>query len=170
MRNPADAEDLTQETFLRALRQLESLKEQAALGVWLYRIATHVSYDFLRRVSRRPVLQMEGADDEAGGAQELATMAATPRLDQIVEQAEMSTCVQEFLERLPDGYRAAILLHDLQGLTSAEIAAFLDCTPGTVKIRLHRARSRLRAALQARCDLSRDERGVLVCGRKPLKD
>jgi RNA polymerase sigma-70 factor (ECF subfamily) len=82
----------------------------------------------------------------------------------------MSACIQEFLEGLPDTYRTAILLHDFQGLSGTEIAELLECTPGTVKIRLHRARTRLKAALQARCDFSYDERGVLVCGRKPHED
>jgi RNA polymerase sigma-70 factor (ECF subfamily) len=157
VRNPADAEDLTQETFLRAHRQLGGLREPAALGVWLYRIATHVSYDFLRRAARGPAPAPEGANDEP---------ALSPRLDELVDQRAMSACVQEFLDRLPTSYRAAVLLHDLHGLTSTEIASLLGCTPGTAKIRLHRARAVLRAALQGGCELSRDERGVLVCGRK----
>jgi RNA polymerase sigma-70 factor (ECF subfamily) len=166
VRNPTDAEDLTQETFLRAHRRLASLRQPAALGVWLYRIATHVSYDFLRRASRHPALEPERPDDEACGAEGTIT-AEAPRLDQLVEQAEMSACIQEFLDTLPDRYRTAILLHDLQGLTATEIASVLGCTPGSVKIRLHRARSRLRAKLQAGCQFSHDERGVLVCLRIP---
>jgi RNA polymerase sigma-70 factor (ECF subfamily) len=89
-------------------------------------------------------------------------------LDQFVDQADMSACIQEFLEDLPDSYRAAILLHDLHGLSDTETARILHSTRGAVKIRLHRARTRLKAALQSGCELFRDERGVLVCGRKPL--
>ena len=168
VRNSADAEDLAQETLLRAYRHLDSLKEPAALGVWLYRIATHISLDFLRQVSHRPEAPGSVASAEAGRDEESTPDPEAPRLDQLVGQARMSHCVQEFLEALPDGPRMAILLHDLHGLTSVEIARLLGCTPGSAKIRLHRARARLRAALQAGCDFSVDDRGVLVCGRKPV--
>jgi len=161
VRNRADAEDLTQETFLRAHQRLESLKEPAALGVWLYRIATHVCYDHLRRVSRQPAQ----ADDAAGQLEELAVEG--PGLDQLVEKAEMIACGEVFLDRLPDGYRTVILLHDLLDLSSVEIARLLRCTPGSVKIRLHRARARFRAALEAGCEFYRNERGALVGEPKP---
>jgi RNA polymerase sigma-70 factor (ECF subfamily) len=167
VRNRADAEELTQEAFLRAHQRLESLKEPAALGGWLYRIATHVCYDFLRRASRRP--DRSRGNDEAGRAEELALAAEGPGLDQLVERAEMNACGGDLLEKLPRSYRTVLLLHDLHGLTSVEIARLLRCTPGTVKIRLHRARRRLRAAVEEGCDLYRDQRGVLVGGRKPRK-
>ncbi len=160
VRNRGDAEDLTQETFLRAHERLAGLKEPAALGVWLYRIATHVCYDYLRRVSRQP-----SAAGDAGQLEELTVEG--PGLDRLVERAEMITCGEEFLDRLPDGYRTVILLHDLLGLTSVEIARLLRCTPGSVKIRLHRARSRFRAALEAGCEFYRSEEGVLLGTRKP---
>lgn len=167
VRNPGDAEDLTQETFLRAHQRLGSLKEPAALGVWLYRIATHVCYDFLRRASRQRDAGEGRSDGGVARSEELESAAEGPSLDQLVEQAEMSACGEEFLDRLPDGYRTVLLMHDLLGLTSAEIARLLSCTPGTVKIRLHRARLRFRAALEAGCDFYRNERGALVGARKP---
>ncbi len=169
VRDPGEAEDLTQETFLRAHRQLETLRDPAALAVWLYRIATHVSYDFLRGTSRRPSLA-RSIETEEGAAAEHEVVAEGPRLEQLIDQADMSGCVQRFLDDLPDAYRAAILLHDLQGLTDVETARLLGCTRGAVKIRLHRARTRLKAALRAGCEFSRDDRGVLVCGRKPPAD
>lgn len=169
VRNSADAEDLAQETLLRAHRHLESLKEPAALGIWLYRIATHVSLDFLRQVSRRSEVTGPPVVDEAERDEESTAGPEAPRLDHLIDQSQMSRCVQEFLEALPDSSRVAILLHDLHGLTSVEVAGLLHCTPGSAKIRLHRARGRLRAALQAGCDFSHDERGILVCGRKPIR-
>ena len=165
--NRGDAEDLTQETFLRAHRQARSLKEPAALGVWLYRIATNVCYDFLRQSSRRPAKAGGVAEGEADRAEDLDLPAEGPSPDQLLEQAEMSACGQEFLDRLPDSYRTVILLHDLLGLTSAQVARLLRCTPGTVKIRLHRARGRFRAVLEEGCDFYRNERGALVGIRKP---
>jgi RNA polymerase sigma-70 factor (ECF subfamily) len=84
-----------------------------------------------------------------------------------MEQKEMSSCVQEYIEDLSDPHRAAILLHDVQGLTNPEIAAMLGVSLATVKMRLHRARSKLRVALGEGCSFSEDERGVRVCEPKP---
>jgi RNA polymerase sigma-70 factor, ECF subfamily len=75
----------------------------------------------------------------------------------------MSACVQGFVGELNDGYRAVLLLHDVFGLSTPEIAAALADTPGAVKIRLHRARTALRSSLNAACSFSHDQRGTLVC-------
>lgn len=167
VRNAADAEDLTQETFLRAHRQLESLRDPAALSTWLYRIATHVAYDRFRRSpshaeARQPDTSADGAPSEAEW-----TDTEAPRVDEAFEKTEMSACVQELVETLPDTYRAVLLLHDVHGLTNPEIARMLGCSVETVKIRLHRARTKLNAALRAGCDFAQDRRGVLVCERRP---
>jgi RNA polymerase sigma-70 factor (ECF subfamily) len=78
----------------------------------------------------------------------------------------MSACVQGYLNHLPDSYRAVILLHDMEGLTASEIAQLLGESLPTVKIRLHRARQKLRSALQSDCAFSHDERNVLTCESK----
>jgi len=162
-RNAAEAEDLTQETFLRAHRQLESLRDPAALTSWLYRIATHLAYDRFRQTTSRA----DAAVDEAPSEAERPD-ADAPRADQVFEQTEMSGCVQEFVGTLPDTYRAVLLLHDAQGLTNPEIARMLGCSLETVKIRLHRARIKLNSILSAGCDFDQDRRGVLVCERRPI--
>ncbi len=168
VRDRAAAEDLTQEAFLRAHRRQDGLKDPAKLVPWLYRIATNLCHDHLRQASRRAgapanerqrgaapdLVDPEPADDES------------PRLDLLFEQNEMSECVQSYLDELPEAYRAVIVLYDLEGLTGPEIAAALGCSPGAVKVRLHRARARLRAALDEACAFSRDERGVFVCEPK----
>ena len=82
----------------------------------------------------------------------------------------MSGCVQQYIAQLSDSYRAVILLHDTQGLTNPEIAEMLDLSLATVKIRLHRARKRLREALLRACSFSYDDRGVLICERKDCDD
>lgn len=162
VRDSAEAEEITQETFLRVHRKLHSLKDPARLSPWLYRIATNLSYDALRRAGRRPAL------DSLSEVQPLAAEPAErgPRLDQLIEQRRMSWCIQEYIENLPDAYRAVILLHDLEGLTNPEIADLLGISLATAKIPLHRARKRLREALSEGCSFSRDERDVFVCERK----
>lgn len=169
VRDAAEAEDITQETFLRAYRNLSTLQDQSKLSPWLYRIATNVCYDRFRQASSRPAAQ--SLEDEAATPDELKTADlpddTAPRLDQVIEQKEMSACVQQYLDGLSDSYRAAILLHDVEGLSNPEIAEMLGCSLATVKIRLHRARTRLKAALDRACDFSCDDRGVLICEPKP---
>ena len=170
VRNRGDAEDLTQETFLRAHDRLSTLREPAALGAWLYRIATRVCYDFLRAPSNRGAAGRAGQFGGTVGVEEAIVVASDARsVEEVAAMAEMSACGEEFLEKLPQAYRTVIVLHDLFGLTSVEIARRLHCTPGTVKIRLHRARARFKAALTESCEFYRNERGVLVGGRKPKR-
>ena len=159
-RDPAEAEDLTQETLLRAHDRLASLEDEAKLLPWLYRIAGNIARDRFRQPSwrRRPEPLETEASEEA-----LPVVDAGPRLDKVMEQREMSDCVRGYLEGLSEAYRTVILLHDVQGLTNPEIADLLGISVGAVKIRLHRARGKLREALDQGCEFSRDERGVRVC-------
>ena len=78
----------------------------------------------------------------------------------------MSACVQAYVGELSDSYRAVLLMHDVQGLTSREIAELLGDSTGGVKIRLHRARRQLQAVLESGCEFSQNERGTLVCDPK----
>ena len=157
----AEAEDLTQDTFLRAFRRRDSLRDEGAQTAWLYRIATHVCLDRLRQYARRAPKETETDLDEMDVAE-----PDTPSLQQEIERDEMSECIQSYLNNLSDSYRAAILLHDMHELTAPEIAQLLGLSLDTVKIRLHRARNKLRIALQAGCDFSYDERNVLTCESK----
>ena len=161
VQNTLEAEDLTQETFLRAYRRRDSLRNEGAQTAWLYRIATHVCLDRLRQYARRGPMESETDLDQVDVAE-----PDTPSLQQTIERDEMSVCVQNYLNRLSDSYRAVILLHDMHELTALEIAQLLGESLATVKIRLHRARHKLSIALGAGCEFSHDERDVLVCESK----
>jgi RNA polymerase sigma-70 factor, ECF subfamily len=164
--DPDDADDLTQEVFLQAHRRLASLRDPDAVTSWLYRIATHVCYDRFRQSSRRP---RPRSLDSTGSAiaRPVAGREDEPSLGRVIEQAEMSGCVRSYLDQLPDDYRTAILLHDLESVTNAEIAEMLGISIDLVKIRVHRARRQLENALAAHCDFSRDDQGVFVCEPTP---
>lgn len=166
VRDASEADDLVQETFLRAHRQLQTVTDPAALPAWLYRVATNVCYDRFRQASYRRAMQGTSIEVNENGAETAQEDVDAPRLDLVIEQSEMSTCVQGYIEQLPDDYRMVILLHDLHGMTNPQMAQALGCTLATVKIRLHRARAKLKQALSAACDFSVDERGVFVCDRK----
>jgi RNA polymerase sigma-70 factor, ECF subfamily len=160
-RDPGVAEDLTQETFLRALRGFGALRDRAALVSWLYRLATNVFLDRVRAEGRRRLAYIDGHDGEGVGL--IEEIPDPARVDRRAEQAEMSQCVRGFVDELPDDYRAVILLHDAHGLSSREIAEILGVSVATTKIRIHRGRLRLRTALEEGCEFEPDDRGVTVC-------
>ncbi len=160
VRESAEAEDVLQETLVRAHQTIEQLRDGAALATWLFRIATHISLDHLRQRSRKPKIE-EFEVDEVQQDEESA-----PSLQNLVERREMSACVQRYLLELPADYRTAILLHDLEGLTAVEISAALEISVANAKVRLHRARERLKEALLGGCTFSCDCRGVVVCEPK----
>jgi RNA polymerase sigma-70 factor (ECF subfamily) len=164
IRDQGEAEDLTQETFLRAHARRESLRDPDAAVGWLYRIATRVTLDRLRHKARNEPREY-GSDIDLI---DLADNRGTNLL-KVMEQKEMSACMQAYVEKLGNSYRAVILLHDLHGLTAPEIAEALRLPLATVKMRLHRARRQLQTALNQACDFGRDERGVFVCEPKPEK-
>lgn len=164
VRDDAEAEDLTQEAFLRAHRQHAQLRDPKAEVAWLYRIATHVTVDRMRERSRRQELVPSTAL-EPENPREPADEG--PALQQVIEQGEMTACVQSYIVGLPDTYRSVLLLSDVHEMSGPEIARMLGVSLPTVKIRLHRARQKLRAALQVACAFERDARNVLVCEEQP---
>jgi RNA polymerase sigma-70 factor (ECF subfamily) len=158
VRDGADAEDLTQETFLRACRHQEALRDPNAASGWLYRIATNVCLDRVRRGHREvPIDDTEVADQ---------TASASPSPLELAERDATSLCVQRCLDWLSDSYRAVLLLHDAHGLTAREIAQLLDVSVPTVKIRLHRARRRLEFVMANGCHVSSSDSGVPCCEPK----
>jgi RNA polymerase sigma-70 factor, ECF subfamily len=161
VKNPAEAEDLTQDTFLRAYRGHESLRDPQAVRGWLYRIATHACLDRLRQ--RKPQVSIDTGE---GADRVHAVVSKSPSVLEITERKETSACVQRCLDFLPDSYRAVILLHEAHSLTAAEIAELLGVTVTTVKIRLHRARRKLQRIMEYGCAVSKDNRGLPVCQPK----
>jgi RNA polymerase sigma-70 factor (ECF subfamily) len=161
VRDTAEAEDLTQETFLRAYHRRDSLRDEGAQTAWLYRIATYVSLDRLRQYARRNPKESDTDLDQVDIPESDA-----PSMQELLERDEMSECVQGYLNRLSDNYRAVILLHDMHELTAMEIAQLLGESLPTIKIRLHRARRKLSMALGTGCHFSHNERDVLVCESK----
>ena len=160
VRDADEAEDLTQETFLRAFRARDSLRDPDAVLPWLYSVATHVCLDRLRQHARQARTGSD-LDPEAVSPPDPAPSAGLR-----AEQQDMSSCVEAYVSELSDSDRAVLLMHDVKGLTAREIGELLGDSIGSVKIRLHRARKQLQAALEAGCEFSQDECGTLVCDPK----
>jgi RNA polymerase sigma-70 factor, ECF subfamily len=167
VRDKALAEELTQDAYARAVERIDQLRDPQAALAWLYRIATTVALDRLRQ-RRSSTVPLDTVAAAGGEAEQAAERDRPPSLlEAALESAEMSACVQGYLAALPDDYRIAILLHDAHGLSNPEIAELLGCSLATAKIRVHRARVRLREMLAAACSFGIDERGVLVCEPQP---
>jgi RNA polymerase sigma-70 factor, ECF subfamily len=159
----SDAEDLTQIVFLKASQALPGFRGAAALSTWLTRIADHAATDWLR--GRRVRIQpCQGTDD---GSACVDQPDSALRADEVLIRLEMTGCIREVVEGVPEPYRRVLVMSELEGVSNAGIAAALGVSLPTVKIRLHRARSMLQKALEARCTLSRDARQGLACDVKP---
>ena len=147
-RNPADAEDLIQETYLRAFRGFAGFKEGTNLKAWLYRILTNSFINTYRKKQREP--QIVGGPDDIDewylydklGGRNVEVSAENEVLDQIPDAD-----VKAALESLPENFRIPVLLADVEGFSYKEIAEIMDTPIGTVMSRLHRGRKALEKAL-----------------------
>jgi len=148
--DPADAEDLTQDVILRAHRAIGSFRGGATFQTWLYRIATNIAVDALRRRGRRNA-RVTSLDDPLQAEQGLVAREVrdTQRDPQrLAEASELIEQVQNAIAELSPKLRAVVVLFDIQGLTYDEIAQTLRLPLGTVKSRLFNARTRLRELLE----------------------
>lgn len=154
------ADDLVQETFLRVMDKVDTLKEPSSLRAWIYRIALNLCRDYLRSRSRRG----REAGSQAEWDQLLDAMPAPcSSAETALARHQMNACMQHKIKMLPQSQRTVLCLFDVNGLSQQEIAEVLDISVQNVKVRLHRARKSLKKILQAHCSFEKDERDVLVC-------
>ena len=153
------AADLLQETLLRIARGLPGFEQRAELKTWAFSIATRVAaYHFRQPANRISVVEMSESTERED---------SEPSIEQRLVVDEMNACVRQVIDSLPEDYRAALLLHDIEGLTAEQTAEASGCSLPTAKIRIHRARARLTEALRLECDFYRDAEKVFRCDRKP---
>ena len=140
VRNPAEAEDVAQEAFIKAYRALPQFRGDSAFYTWLYRIAINTAKNALASRERNPVAYDldRNAADEAYDVQARMKDADTP--EGLVLTEEIRSTVNAAIEALPEDLRTAIVLRELEGLSYEEIAAAMDCPVGTVRSRIFRAR------------------------------
>jgi len=166
--NPHEAEDIAQEVFEKVNRSLRNFKGESKLSTWLYRIATNSAIDRMRTPSFKRSLESTSLEDTIGVEDRNVWLGHKKTLtDQTFIRKEMSECVREFIDKLPSEYKTVILLSELEGFKNTEIADVLQISLDTVKIRLHRARAKLKAVLNDGCDFYHNEQNVLACDRKP---
>lgn len=158
-----DAEDLTQEVFIRIDQGLPSFNHQAKLSTWIYQIATNSAIDKMRSKSAKQDLVTTYKAEIAEANLCIHTVASVE--DQIIRD-EMNDCIQSYVEFLPDDYRTILVLSEIDGLKNNDIAAILNLSLPTVKIRLHRAREKLKQALINNCHFYRTDCNQLACEPK----
>ncbi|HKA90751.1 MAG TPA: sigma-70 family RNA polymerase sigma factor [Haliangiales bacterium] len=129
-----DAEEVAQEVFVRIFRGIAKFRGESALDTWVYRLTVNAA---LTHVGRRPA-RLEGED----------ALAQLPAPAGPVRDPRLAARLQSALGDLPAGYRAVMVLHDVEGLSHEEIAEILGCSVGTSKSQLHKARGRMRELLK----------------------
>jgi len=146
MGNPDDAAEATQEAYIRMVRGLKRFREVGAFPTWLFKIVSNVCMTEMRKRNRR---ELPVEIDTMDGAERLALGGETPPLD--AEETAIGNLFWGELERsvrsLPDPYRSVVVLRDIQGLSGEETGEILGISPGAVKVRLHRARRKLKEDL-----------------------
>jgi RNA polymerase sigma-70 factor (ECF subfamily) len=143
--DPQEAEDVAQEVFVRAFRNIRRYDGRASVAGWLFKIATNLCIDRRRRRSRRVMEVPLEADADA--SHELVATSGDPQQEVVARQ--MHEVVQAALETLSERLQPVVLMHDVEGMSYEEIANALNIPVGTVKSRLFLARERLQAALAA---------------------
>jgi RNA polymerase sigma-70 factor (ECF subfamily) len=155
------ADDLIQETFLKIQNNLKNLKDPSKLSSWIFRIAYNLCQDHFRQL--KFARKEERIDHE--GMEEFKETLIQKELDiqKELEQRQMGECVQNQINLLPESLRTVLVLSDIMEFSHQEIADISGITVKNVKVRLHRARKKLKSILEERCSFERDERNVLVC-------
>lgn len=164
VQNPMDAEDLTQETFLKVVSNLPDIKHPEKVGSWLYRIATNTALDYMRRRARR-----SEENTTQVGLEEDPIATDTPAPPAYLDSSESANCFHHYADRLPEHYYVVLVLHYLEGFPLAQVAEVMGSTVGATKVRLHRARKRYAEMCVEECEQFFNEEGVFVCHPKSTK-
>jgi RNA polymerase sigma-70 factor, ECF subfamily len=149
------ADDLVQETLIKVSLKLDTLQDPAKRSSWIFRIAYNLCQDYFRSQKKGPAADLQ--DPKIISLLEIAPSQET------LEQHQMSACVRRQMDLLPEAYRAVLILSDELEFDHREMAEILEISIENVKVRLHRARKRLKAILEEKCLFERDERAVLIC-------
>jgi len=158
VRDPAEAEDVTQEAFIKAYRALPNFRGESAFYTWLYRIGVNAAKNWLIANGRRAPTTTTVDSEEAEGydGSELLRDADTP--ERLLMSKQIGETVNAAMDRLPDDLRTAISLREIDGLSYEEIANAMKCPIGTVRSRIFRAREAIAEELKPLLDTAPDRR------------
>ncbi len=167
------AEDLRQEVFMKVNKGLKGFKGESRLSTWIYRLATNAALDKLRsrsfQQSKQKISLGSSDDDLEAQGQDICVQEKELSAEREAIRKEMNDCIREFVDRLPENYRTVIILSELKELKNQQIAEILGISLESVKIRLHRARVKLKEEFESGCTFYQDESNELACDRKNKK-
>lgn len=145
--NHEDANDLVQETFIKAFKSLHGFRGRSSFYTWVYRIAVNRTINFLKRRRNRNQYSLDDVDNGIQTDPDFVELMShvTPRKE--VGLHELQGRLNEALQKLSEPHRAVVTMHDIQGMTHADIAKVMKCSEGTVRSRLFYARQQLQALL-----------------------
>lgn len=146
MRNPEDAEDVLQETFIIMINKIQTFSGRSSLYTWLYRVASNVALGKLR-TKKRVDISISPHDPEFDSLKGDQVYHWPDHLEEKINDEEFRTCLDKAMDHLPDHYRAVFVLRDLENISTREAAKILEISEANVKVRLMRARLALRDQL-----------------------
>jgi RNA polymerase sigma-70 factor (ECF subfamily) len=171
VKDRALAEELTQDIFVKAYNSISDFRGDSRVSTWVFSIATNACLDHFRSKSYKKHEKTDLlSSEDLFKSTLLEGEQKIPTAEEEIISAEMSSCVRGYIDDLQEDYRAVILLHDLQGFTNPEIAKITGTSLENVKIRLHRARCKMKEVFSSKCSFYRDERNVLRCVEKEDDD
>lgn len=154
----AVAEELLQETLIRMNNGLASFAGRSSVKTWVFSIARHIVADYLRHPDRkRSIIALDEIEEP---------IDPEPWVGERLIESEMNGCIRAVIETLPESYRTALILHDLEGLSAEQAAEVCNCSVTATKMRIHRARHKLKDALVKQCDFYHDKESVFRCDTK----
>ncbi|MHC4132309.1 MAG: RNA polymerase sigma factor [Planctomycetota bacterium] len=168
-----ESEDLAQEVFIKINKALKEFKGESTLSTWIYRISTNTALDRIRsrafqnKAQKVNINESSNEPENKGNSIQIDQTSLSAEREAI--RNEMNECIREFVDRLPIDYRTVIILSEIKDLKNQEIADILGVSLDTVKIRLHRARLKLKEIFEQGCDFYHDDSGGLACDRKKSK-
>jgi len=158
VRDQAEAEDVTQEAFIKAYRALPNFRGESAFYTWLYRIGVNAAKNWLIANRRRAPTTTAVDSDEAEGYEGGELLHDTDTPERLLMSRQIADAVNAAMDRLPDDLRTAITLREIDGLSYDEIANAMNCPIGTVRSRIFRARDYIAAELKPLLDSAPDRR------------
>jgi RNA polymerase sigma-70 factor (ECF subfamily) len=151
--NAEDASDVAQEVFLKIFKSISTFKEEASLSTWIYRIATNVCLDEIRKRKKENIISMNSTIQLEDGELNIQMETTDPRPDEILEEKELRDEVKDAIGCLKDEHKIVIILRDINGFSYEDISNILNCPLGTIKSRINRARNSLKNILLKRKEL-----------------
>mgnify|MGYP003487934024 FL=1 len=158
IRDPAEVEDVAQETFIKAYRALGNFRGDSAFYTWLYRIGINTAKNYLVSQGRRAPTRTEFDSEEAEGFEEGELLRDNNTPERMLLSKQIGETVNSAMEALPEELRTAIMLREIEGMSYEDIAKMMDCPIGTVRSRIFRARESVAEKLRPLLDTTPDKR------------